>query len=222
MEFSGAIGEPSGGEGGLQTGDVQGVDEGRHCNLCLAPWSAELGATGRASGDGQWMQVWNLPLHGWSWGIISEVLRPAGELMAISQATTTHKQFITALVRRRAGVSLPLAIDVSLRMRRYIVIITGDRGLFPVFLQELGRYAFPKRKKGLVSGNRGGGRALLELSRDEKGKRILGHAGDSGSGREPEERAMNTVGATAVGTEQTCKGSLDRESFTSSVSRSEI
>lgn len=36
------------------------------CVLKLAPWLAELGAMGRASGDGQWVSLWNLPLHAWS------------------------------------------------------------------------------------------------------------------------------------------------------------
>lgn len=33
------------------------------CSLRLAPWSAELGSEGRAIREGQWMHVWNLPLH---------------------------------------------------------------------------------------------------------------------------------------------------------------
>lgn len=56
-------------------------------------------------------------------------------------------------MRCRARVLLPLEIDVSLGMRRYIVIITGDRGLFPVFLPELGCYAFLEEETDLISGN---------------------------------------------------------------------
>lgn len=33
------------------------------CMLKLAPWSAELGAEGRASGEDHWILIWNLPLH---------------------------------------------------------------------------------------------------------------------------------------------------------------
>lgn len=33
------------------------------CVLKLAPWLAKLGAIGRAVGDGQWLTIWNLPLH---------------------------------------------------------------------------------------------------------------------------------------------------------------
>lgn len=58
--------------------------------------------------------------------------------MALSQAVIAHKWFISALVRRRTGVSLPLELEVSLGMRKYIVIITGDRGFFLVFKRELG------------------------------------------------------------------------------------
>lgn len=64
------------------------------------------------------MHVWNLPLHGWSWGIISEVLRPACELVALFQATTE--------------------IEVSLGMRKYVLIVTGDQGVVSVFKRELG------------------------------------------------------------------------------------
>lgn len=47
------------------------------CTLKLAPWTAEL-AEGRASGKGQWVSIWNLPLHGWCWNIIADVVRPWG------------------------------------------------------------------------------------------------------------------------------------------------
>lgn len=69
------------------------------CQLRVAPWSAELGLEGKASGEGQWMHLWNLPLNGWTWGIISEVIPPVGELVALSQATTMHKRFVSVLVR---------------------------------------------------------------------------------------------------------------------------
>lgn len=32
-----------------------------NCILKMAPWSAELGAKGKASGAGQWVLIWNLP-----------------------------------------------------------------------------------------------------------------------------------------------------------------
>lgn len=76
--------------------------------LSILPWSAELGAARRASGDGLWVHIWNLPLHAWCWSIIAEVLRPVGELVALSQAELPDKYFISALVRRCAGVTLSL------------------------------------------------------------------------------------------------------------------
>lgn len=33
--------------------------------LNLAYWTAEIGALGRATGEGHWVNIWNLPLHGW-------------------------------------------------------------------------------------------------------------------------------------------------------------
>lgn len=52
-----------------------------------------------------------------------------------------HKRFISALVWRRVGVFLPLEVEVSLGIRKYVVIITSDHRIFSVFKQELGRYA---------------------------------------------------------------------------------
>lgn len=49
---------------------------------------------------------------------------------------------------------LPLEIEVSLGMRKYIVIITSDRGLFPVFRRELGHYALPVMETELEEGRR--------------------------------------------------------------------
>lgn len=113
------------------------------CTLNIAPWSADLGADGRASGDGQWALIWNLPLHGWCWEIIVEVLKPVGELIILSQASVPHKRFISALIRRRRGVELPMEVECNLGMRRYKVLITSDKGEFPKFSKALGRYFWP-------------------------------------------------------------------------------
>lgn len=53
------------------------------CIVMISPWSAELGTVGRASREGQWVLIWNLPFHAWCWSIISEVLRPVEELVAV-------------------------------------------------------------------------------------------------------------------------------------------
>ncbi|KAH7691103.1 Zinc finger CCHC-type protein [Dioscorea alata] len=77
------------------------------CTLSLSPWSTEIGADGRAVGSGMWTSIWNLPLHGWCWSTIAEVIRPVGDLVALSQAIAKHKYFLSALVRIRLGARLP-------------------------------------------------------------------------------------------------------------------
>lgn len=120
------------------------------CTLKLAPWSAEIGAVGRATDAGQWMHLWNFPLHGWSWGTIAEVVKPVGELVALLQATTPHKLFLSVLVRRRLGVVLPFELDLSMGMRRYSVLITGEKGVVPTFRHELDRYVLPEPRVEMV------------------------------------------------------------------------
>lgn len=89
------------------------------CSMSISPWSADLNALGRASGHGQWMLIWNVPLHGWCYGVIIEILKPVGK---------PNKSFISALVRRWLDVTLPVELDLSFGMRHYQVLITGDRG----------------------------------------------------------------------------------------------
>lgn len=54
------------------------------CSERFALWSAELGAVNRASGEGLWVCIWNLPMHGWCWSVILEVLKNVGELVSLS------------------------------------------------------------------------------------------------------------------------------------------
>lgn len=77
--------------------------------------------------------ILNLPLHGWCWEVIIEVLRPVGKLISLSQACVPHKMFILALVHRQRGVELPMELDYSLAMRRYQILFTADKGVFPKF-----------------------------------------------------------------------------------------
>lgn len=95
------------------------------------------------------MLVWNLPLHVWCWDMIKDVLRPVGELVAMSQAQTPHKEFLSVLVRRREGVALPMEIELSLGMRRYVVLVTGERCVHPVYRRELGHFVLTE-KEGVV------------------------------------------------------------------------
>lgn len=113
------------------------------CAARIAPWSAEMGAVDRASGDGQWIRIWNLPLHGWCWSVILEVLKTVGELISLSQEIKTNKCFVSALVRRRKGVVLPVEIDLSLGMHKYMVLLTDDKIGLPIFRPELDRFVLP-------------------------------------------------------------------------------
>lgn len=81
-------------------------------------------------------------------------------------------------------MSLPLEVEVSLEMRKYVVIITGDRGMLPEFKRELGHYALSEVDNEISNG-------MLEvcpvpggLPREEMDKRTMmsgsdGKAGDS-------------------------------------------
>lgn len=146
------------------------------CTMTMAPWSAEIEADGRASGEGQWIHIWNLPFHAWCWNIICEVVRPVGELIALSQAPSTHKYFISVLVRRRMGVSLPFVVALSLGMRRYSVLIRGDHGVLSIFKRELGRYALTDDEAEITvetAGRLGARRGTHEISKAEKGKQPI-------------------------------------------------
>lgn len=64
-----------------------------------------------------------------------------------------------------------MEIDVSLGMRKYLVLITSDRGLYPIFKWELGRYVLSKVGTVAVKGCPTEHRFTHELWREEKGKR---------------------------------------------------
>lgn len=119
---------------------VQFTTKDGSCSAKLAPWSAEIGAVDRASGDGIWVRIWNLPLHGWCWSVILEVLKKVGELVALSQEFKTNKCFVSALVRRRPGISLPIEIELNLGMRKYLVLLTDDKGKQTTYRADLGRF----------------------------------------------------------------------------------
>lgn len=186
------------------------------CTLNLAYWSAELGAVGKATGEGQWVLIWNLPLHGWCWSVIERVLRPVGELISLSRMSVPHKRFIMALVRRRREVTLPMELDFSFGMRNYQVLFTVERGVFPVFRRELGRYVLPER-----GGNEGSGRSVEcrfshEISNGDKGKQPMRGPGwdpptigsDDGSSR----RRRRTIGDLPNTTITILKRGRDEES----------
>lgn len=140
------------------------------CTLNIAPWSANLGADGRASGEGQWTLIRNLPLHGSCWKIIVEVLKLVGELIVLSQASVPYKRFISALIRRRLGVKLPMEVECNLGMRRYQVLITTNKGEFPKFSKALGRYMWPTRENVIKSLLPVDGRFTHNIPSEAKGK----------------------------------------------------
>lgn len=55
-----------------------------------------------------------------------------------------HKKFIATLVRPRQRIALPIELDLSFGMRRYKMLLTEERGTFPVFHRERGRYMLPE------------------------------------------------------------------------------
>lgn len=68
------------------------------------------------------------------------------------------------------GASLLMEVDVSLGMRKYYVLITVDRDLFPIFRREQGWYVFSEEKSEGVNGRREELRFTCEVSKEKKGK----------------------------------------------------
>lgn len=57
-----------------------------------------------------------------------EVLKKVEELVALSLEFKTNKCLVFALVRRRPGTSLPIELELNLGMRKYLVLLTDDKG----------------------------------------------------------------------------------------------
>lgn len=91
--------------------------------------------------------------------------------MALSQVSLPHKRFLLVLVRGRAGVSLPPELDLSLGMRKYLILVMGDRGTLPTFRRELGRYSLPDPIVG--DGRLSNRKSTHEISNSEKRKQQL-------------------------------------------------
>lgn len=71
------------------------------CVFSISQWTAEVGSVGAATGKGQVLLIWSLPLHAWTWPVLVDLLRPIGELVAIPQPSKRHKAFLSVLVRCR-------------------------------------------------------------------------------------------------------------------------
>lgn len=91
--------------------------------------------------------------------------------MALSQTSLPHNRFLLVLVCGRAGVSLPLELDLSLGMRKYLILVMGDRGTLPIFRHELGRYSLPYPIVG--DGRLSNSRSTHEISNSKKRKQQL-------------------------------------------------
>lgn len=147
------------------------------------------------------MMIWNQPLHGWSWPVIAKVFKLVDKLISLSQALVPHKMLLTALVRRRLSVSLPMDIDFSFGMHSYKILIIEDRGKFPKFWHERGRFILPdpfpneEEGRGLLKRSEGGVRTedqpapaaekryMHKVTREEKGKGKANLAPVSGQGQ---------------------------------------
>lgn len=67
-------------------------------------------------------------MHGWCWSVIFEIIILVCELVAVSKMSKPNKSFTTALVRRHLEVTLPVELDLRFGMRRYLLLITDDKG----------------------------------------------------------------------------------------------
>lgn len=105
--------------------------------------------------------------------MILEVVKIVGELVSLSQELKTNKTFISALVRRRKGVILPVKLDLSLGMRRYQVLLTDDRGDHPKFWPDLGRFVLPKERPGEKLGDHVLRRNDPAVNLVDKGKKLV-------------------------------------------------
>lgn len=57
------------------------------CKISFTPWTGDVASEGAARGTGTWVNIWNLPLHCWCWQVVVDILRPIGELVAISNGS---------------------------------------------------------------------------------------------------------------------------------------
>lgn len=104
--------------------------------------------------------------------IIERVVRPMGDLITLSKQTVPHKGFLSVLIRCRSGVKLPLELDFSFGIRRYLVLITEERGRFSAFNKVMERYELVKTKGDDMIPSEVV-RSTHMVPRSEKGKQLL-------------------------------------------------
>lgn len=177
----------------VKLGKFDVVTKDGPCRLNLAHWTVEIGAEGRAAGEGQWVHIWNLPLHGWCWNVIEQVLKPVGELITLSKVTVPHKRFLTVLVRRRLGMALPLELELPFGIRKYQVLITRKHSIMPKFSREGGRY-FLSGVEEEGAGQQLGNRFTHEVSSNDKGKQKSGTSPSAAGVAEEETQGPGSDG----------------------------
>lgn len=77
--------------------------------------------------------------------MIEEVLKPVGELISLSNEITPHERFISALIRQRHGISLPINLNFIFGMQRYQVLIIGENCALPKYCWDLGLFVLLKK-----------------------------------------------------------------------------
>lgn len=108
-----------------------------------------------------------------------------GELVSLSQEFKTNKRFVSALVRRRLGTMLPMELKLNLGMRKYLLLLTNDRGEQTSYRPDLGHFVLMDQRRsddfGLPA-RKENYEKNYEIRPTEKGKRPVGES----NGKEPE------------------------------------
>lgn len=112
------------------------------CVISISPWTADVGSIGAASGKGQVLLIWNLPLHAWTWSVLVDLLRPVGDLVAIPQPSKPHKSFLSVLVRCNRQARLRFEVSLSFGMRMFTILITDNKLPFPSFRRDLEKFTY--------------------------------------------------------------------------------
>ncbi|KAM0941644.1 putative virus X resistance protein-like, coiled-coil [Dioscorea sansibarensis] len=137
--------------------------DGRHglCTVSLVPWSPELGSMGAATGSYRRITVVNLPLHCRDWATLVELVKPAGDLVAVQKDDKVTLEFVYVLVRLRRVINLPLELELTVGMRQYLIHLEDSQTFEPY---NSGRSTFQGHAPHEPP------RSTHEIPRNEKGK----------------------------------------------------
>lgn len=133
-----------------------------------------MGSIGAASGRGQVLLIWNLPLHAWTWSVLVDLLRPVEDLVAIPQPSKPHKSFLSVLVRCHRQARIPFEISLSFGMRMFTVLITDNKLPFPSFRRDSEKFVYSSKSLAMEEENRVEAQARFthEIPRETKGKGV--------------------------------------------------